>query len=85
MEKIWHHTFYNELLVAPKEYPVLLTQVPLNPKANHEKMTQIIFETFNTKAMYMAIQAVLSLYASGCTTDIVMDSGDGGHPHYAQQ
>ena len=27
--------------------------------------------------MYVAIQAVLSLYASGCTTDIVMDSGDG--------
>merc|ERR1712106_685574 len=28
-------------------------------------------------AMYVAIQAVLSLYASGRTTGIVMDSGDG--------
>uniref|UniRef100_Q7M3B0 Actin beta (Fragments) n=1 Tax=Sus scrofa domesticus TaxID=9825 RepID=Q7M3B0_PIG len=46
MEKIWHHTFYNELRVAPEE------------------MTQIMFETFNTPAMYVAIQAVLSLYAS---------------------
>merc|ERR1719180_252086 len=56
---------------------MMMTEAPLNPKANREKMTQIMFETFQCPAVYVAVQAVLSLYASGRTTGCVMDSGDG--------
>lgn len=77
MEKIWHHTFYNELRVPPEEYPVMLSEAPLNPKVGREKMVQVMFETFHLPAFYVMNAAVLSLYASGRTTGIVLDSGDG--------
>merc|ERR1719227_53560 len=77
MEKVWHHTFNNELRISPDESPILHSEAPLNPKANREKMTQISFEVFNCPAMYVCIQAVLSLYASGRTTGLVLDIGDG--------
>jgi len=77
MEKIWHHCFYNELRISPEEHPILLTEAPLNPKSNREKMISMMFETFSAPASYIQIQAVLSLYSSGRTTGVVMDSGDG--------
>jgi len=77
MEKIWHHCFYNELRIDPEEQPIMLTEAPLNPKVNREKMAEIMFEVFKFPAMYIAIQAVLSLYASGRITGLVLDSGDG--------
>jgi len=78
MEKVWNHTFYNELRCNPTECGgVLLTEAPRNPKMNREKMVQIMFETFGVPNTYVAIQAVMSLYAAGRTTGLVVDSGDG--------
>ncbi|MCK5184150.1 MAG: actin, cytoplasmic 2, partial [Candidatus Heimdallarchaeota archaeon] len=77
MERIWHFTFYNDLRENPNEHPILLTEAPLNPEHNREKMAEIMFETFDVPAMYVSMQAVLSLYASGRTTGLVVDSGDG--------
>jgi len=76
MENIWNYT-YSELRCQAEEHPVLLTEAPLNPKKNREKAAEIFFETFNVPAMFISIQAVLSLYASGRTTGVVLDSGDG--------
>jgi len=55
----------------------LLTEAPLNPKANREKMTQVMFEAFNTPVMFVAIQGVLTFYASGRSIGIAFESGDG--------
>eukprot|EP01083_Nonionella_stella_P111794 328214_1 len=76
MEKIWHHAFY-KLGIQPEEHAVMLSEVPLNPKANREKTTQIMFETFNVPAVYIAVDSVLAMYASGKHTGVVVNSGDG--------
>uniref|UniRef100_A0A8B9TJS4 Uncharacterized protein n=1 Tax=Anas platyrhynchos TaxID=8839 RepID=A0A8B9TJS4_ANAPL len=77
MERIWRHVYEHELRLKAAERPVLLTEAPLNPLQNREKMTEIMFEGFMVPAMYVAVQAALALYASARTTGIVMDSGDG--------
>ncbi|XP_075696843.1 actin, cytoplasmic 1-like [Rhinoderma darwinii] len=77
MEKIWKHMYDCELHIQPHERPVLLSEAPLNPIENREKMAEVMFESFNVPAMYVALQATLSLYANGRTSGLVMDIGDG--------
>ncbi len=36
-----------------------------------------MFETFEVRNLYIAIQAVMSLYANGRSTGLVVDAGDG--------
>ncbi|CCH43577.1 Actin-1 [Wickerhamomyces ciferrii] len=77
MQKIWSSVLQNELKTSLEDHPVLLTEAPLNPKRHRDKCAQIFFETYSCPALYMSIQAVLALYASGRTTGVVLDSGDG--------
>ncbi|XP_062499703.1 alpha-centractin-like [Corticium candelabrum] len=78
MEQIWQYVFSKDQLhTFAEEHPVLLTEAPLNPRQNREKAAEIFFESFNVPALYFSIQAVLSLYAAGKTTGVVLDSGDG--------
>ncbi|KAF6775086.1 hypothetical protein AHF37_05062 [Paragonimus kellicotti] len=78
MERIWTYVYgKDQLMVSSEEHPVLLTEPPYNPKRNREKMAEIFFETFSVPALYISMQAVLSLYSTGRTTGVVLDSGDG--------
>ena len=65
MEKIWHHCFYNDLRVDPRDHPIMMTEPALNPRACRERLTRVMFETFNVPKFYLANALVLSLYASG--------------------
>lgn len=77
MEKVWSHIFHKELHVVPENHPVLLTEAPLSPKSNREKMMEIMFESFNVPSFYVALPAVLSMYAYGRGSGIMFDSGHG--------
>lgn len=82
MEKIWSHTFYHELGVTPEDRPVLVTEAPFTPKADREKMAQIMFETFNVPRLLIVGTHRAALCADGRTTGIVLDCG-GGVSHVA--
>ncbi|XP_078525685.1 actin, adductor muscle-like [Lissotriton helveticus] len=77
MEKIWRYLYHRALKIKSRSRPVLLTDAPLNPRQNREKMAEMMFEHFQVPAMYVAMQAMLALYACGHTTGVVLDSGDG--------
>lgn len=77
MEQIWHHTFFHALRVNPEEHPVIVTEAPMNPKKNRERMIEMLFQKFSVPSAFIVIQAVMSLYAYGRTTGCVVDSGDG--------
>jgi len=74
---VWDYTFNEKLRIDPSQCKLLLTEPPMNPKANREKLVQIMFEKYGYQAVYVAIQAVLTLYAQGLLTGVVVDSGDG--------
>ncbi|XP_033101181.1 actin-related protein 2 isoform X1 [Anneissia japonica] len=78
MKHVWDYTFGEEKLnVDPKSCKLLLTEPPMNPAKNREKMVEVMFEEYQFAGLYVAIQAVLTLYAQGLLTGVVIDSGDG--------
>jgi len=77
MEILYDYTFFEKLKTDPKDDKIMLTEAPMNPKKNREKMIEVMFEKYGFKGCYIAIQAVLVLYAQGLLTGVVVDSGDG--------
>ncbi|XP_028395498.1 actin, clone 302-like isoform X2 [Dendronephthya gigantea] len=77
MEKIWEHTFGKLEISSTEEHPIFLTEAACNPKATREKMAEVMFEKFNVPAVFVGIQGVLSLYASGCMVGTALSIGGG--------
>jgi len=77
MQYVWDYTFHEKLKIQPKDCKIMLTEAPMNPAQNRKKMIEVMFEKYGFKSCYIAIQAVLTLYAQGLLTGVVVDSGDG--------
>ncbi|KAF8247837.1 Actin/actin-like protein [Wilcoxina mikolae CBS 423.85] len=77
MQHVWDYTFTEKLKIDPTGRKILLTEPPMNPLSNREKMCEVMFERYSFGGVYVAIQAVLALYAQGLSSGVVVDSGDG--------
>jgi actin-related protein 2 len=70
MRHLWDYTFQEKLKVDTNGQKVLLTEPPMNPKVNRQKMAEIMFEEYGFGGIYVAIQAVLTLYAQGMSIHV---------------
>jgi actin-related protein 2 len=77
MELIWEYLLHLRMKVETSKHSVLVSEPPLNPKKNKEKLIQIMFEKFDFNSFFIQMQGVLCLYSSGLTTGTCFDSGDG--------
>ncbi|KAJ5091514.1 Arp2/3 complex subunit [Penicillium alfredii] len=77
MQHLWNYTFYDKMKIDPTGRKILLTEPPMNPLKNREQMAEVMLEGYNFGGVYVAIQAVLALYAQGLSSGVVVDSGDG--------
>jgi len=77
MIHLYNYTFFERLKIDPSEHKIMLTEAAMNPKKNREKLVETMFETFGFAGVHCSIQAVLTLYAQGLLTGVVVDSGDG--------
>jgi len=77
LEKLWRYVFQSILRAQSDEHPVLLTEPLLNPRQHREKCAELLFETFRVPALCISPAPVLSLYAAGRTTGLVLDVGEG--------
>jgi len=63
MKLLWDYTFDEKLKINPQGRRIILTEPPLNPKPNQQRMAQVMFEDYGLEGVYIAVQAVLALYA----------------------
>lgn len=77
MEHLWDYAFYDRMKMSTEGQKILLTEPPMNPTKNREMMCEVMFEKYKFGGVYVAIQAVLALYAQGLSSGVVVDSGDG--------
>lgn len=77
MTSLWRYAFDQKLSIDPKNSRVLLTEPASNPKSNRKKMVEIMLEQFECAGVHISVQAVLTLYAQGLTSGLVVDSGEG--------
>jgi actin-related protein len=74
-ERLLNFVFYQELKVSPDDHPIFMSQPLFSPHASNEKMTELVFETFNSPGFFMSPSSVLALFSSGRTSGTVLDSG----------
>uniref|UniRef100_A0A674AW21 Actin-like 6A n=1 Tax=Salmo trutta TaxID=8032 RepID=A0A674AW21_SALTR len=74
-QAILDHTYKMHFKSEPSMHPVLMSEASWNTRAKREKLTELMFEHYNIPAFFLCKTAVLSSFANGRSTGLVLDSG----------
>ncbi|KAE9611197.1 putative Actin family [Lupinus albus] len=77
VDSIWDHAFRECLSIDPKEHPMLLAEPSSNTQQQRERAAELMFEKYKAPALFLAKNAVLTSFASGRATSLVVDCGGG--------
>lgn len=80
LESLWDHTFRTVLGVEQEELPILIADpLPLGQSAYPARqwMAEVMFEKFKVKSLAIFNTSVLSLFSTGRTRGLVVESGEG--------
>lgn len=80
LESLWDYTFRSVLGVEQEELPILIADpLPLGQSAYPARqwMAEVMFEKFKVKSLAIFNTAVLSLFSTGRTRGLVVESGEG--------
>ncbi len=75
LEQLLDYSFAKIIKSDSESHPVLFSEAPWNQKPRREKLCEIMFEKYNVPAFFLVKNAVLSAFANGRSTGIVLDSG----------
>jgi actin-related protein len=74
-EGLWNYAFMDRMRVKPEEFPVLLVEPSQNTAEQRAKQAELAFEKFRSPAVFLAKTGVLSAFAAGRSTGLVVDVG----------
>lgn len=77
VDSLWDHALRERLLIDPKEHPILLAEPSSNSQQQRERTAELMFESHKVPALFLAKNAVLTSFASGRPTSLVVDCGGG--------
>eukprot|EP00040_Diaphanoeca_grandis_P032169 m.194469 g.194469 ORF g.194469 m.194469 type:complete len:435 (-) comp32530_c0_seq1:247-1551(-) len=73
-EALVEHT-YDHLNTDSKDHPLMRSECPWNTKELREKEAELMFEKFDVPALFLCKSAVLTTFACGRSTALVVDGG----------
>ncbi|KAL4451640.1 hypothetical protein ABPG75_007302 [Micractinium tetrahymenae] len=74
-EGLLEHALKQQMRLETGSHPVMLAEPSTNTKEAREKAVELLFEQYDSPAVFMAKNAVLSSFSTGRQTSLVVDAG----------